>query len=193
MKKKYLALFLSTTLLASSFPATALAAHQVRSNKDVMWVFDGDTITAKGFPAEYNGDTVYMSYSEYDENWSGIPYTGHKFTAKVKNGQASFRLDGTEKDGLYKMLIYIFSYLAIINLATFIVYAVDKYKAIHEQWRISEATLMTMSAVGGSLGGLLAMYTFRHKTKKKKFTVGLPVMLSIQAVLVLLLLECVQL
>ena len=103
MKKKYLALFLSTTLLASSFPATALAAHQVRSNKDVMWVFDGDTITAKGFPAEYNGDTVYMSYSEYDENWSGIPYTGHKFTAKVKNGQASFRLDGTEKDGLYKM------------------------------------------------------------------------------------------
>ena len=97
------------------------------------------------------------------------------------------------KDGLYKMLIYIFSYLAIINFATFIVYAVDKYKAIHEQWRISEATLMTMSAVGGSLGGLLAMYTFRHKTKKKKFTVGLPVMLSIQAVLVLLLLECVQL
>jgi uncharacterized membrane protein YsdA (DUF1294 family) len=97
------------------------------------------------------------------------------------------------KDGLYKMLIYIFFYLAIINLATFIVYAVDKYKAIHEQWRISEATLMTMSAVGGSLGGLLAMYTFRHKTKKKKFTVGLPVMLSIQAVLVLLLLECVQL
>jgi uncharacterized membrane protein YsdA (DUF1294 family) len=97
------------------------------------------------------------------------------------------------KDELYKMLIYIFYYLAIINLATFIVYAVDKYKAIHEQWRISEATLMTMSAVGGSLGGLLAMYTFRHKTKKKKFTVGLPVMLSIQAVLVLLLLECVQL
>lgn len=91
------------------------------------------------------------------------------------------------------MLIYIFYYLAIINLATFIVYAVDKYKAIHEQWRISEATLMTMSAVGGSLGGLLAMYTFRHKTRKKKFAVGLPVMLSIQAVLVLLLFEFVQL
>ncbi len=103
MKKKYLALFLSATLLASALPSTAFAAHQVRGNKDVMWVFDGDTITAKGFPAEYNGDTVYMSYSEYDENWSGIPYTGHKFTAKVKNGQASFRLDGNEKDGLYKM------------------------------------------------------------------------------------------
>ena len=103
MKKKYLALLLSATLLTSAFPATALAAHQVRGNNNVMWFFDGNTITAKGFPAEYNGDTVYMSYSEYDENWSGIPYTNHESKTKVKNGQASFRLDGKEKDGLYKM------------------------------------------------------------------------------------------
>lgn len=103
MKKKYLALFLSAALLVSAFPATALAAHQVRGGKDVMWVFDGNTITAKGFPAEYNGDMVYMSYSEYDENWNGIPYTGHKYIAKIKDGKVSFRLDGNEKDGLYKM------------------------------------------------------------------------------------------
>ena len=103
MKKKYLALFLSAALLVSAFPATALAAHQVRGSKEVLWVFDGENITAEGFPDEYNGDTVYMSYWQYDENWSSIPYTGHEFTAKVKNGKASFRLDGTEKDGLYKM------------------------------------------------------------------------------------------
>ena len=103
MKKKYVALFLSATLLISAVPTTAFAAHQVRGNQDVMWVFDGDTITAEGFPAEYNGDTVYMSYWQYDENWSSIPYPGHEFTAKVKNGQASLRLDGKEKDGLYKM------------------------------------------------------------------------------------------
>ena len=104
MKKKYLALLLSTLLLASAFPSTAFAAHQVRGNKDVMWIFDGNTITAEGFPAEYNGDTVYMSYIQYDENWSSIPYTGHEFQTKVKNGKASFRLDGNEKDGLYKMM-----------------------------------------------------------------------------------------
>ena len=103
MKKKYLALLLSAALLVSAFPATALAAHQVRGSKDVMWVFDGETITAEGFPAEYNGDTVYMSYWQYDENWSSIPHTGHEFTAKVKDGKAIFHLDGKEKDGLYKM------------------------------------------------------------------------------------------
>ena len=103
MKKKYLALFLSAALLVSAFPATALAAHQVRGSKDVMWVFDGDTITAEGFPAEYNGDTVYMSYGQYHEDWSSIPYTGHELKTKVKNGKASFHLAGTEKDGLYKM------------------------------------------------------------------------------------------
>ena len=73
MKKKYLALLLSAALLVSAFPVTAMAAHQVRGSKDVMWVFDGETITAEGFPAECNGDTVHMSYQQFDENWSIIP------------------------------------------------------------------------------------------------------------------------
>lgn len=103
MKKKYLAFLLSAAVLTASLPSTAFAAHMVRGNQDVVWVFDGENITAEGFPAEYNGDTVYMSYWQYDENWSAIPFTGHEFTAKVKNGKASFRLDGKEKDGLYQM------------------------------------------------------------------------------------------
>ena len=103
MKKKYLALLLSASLLVSAFPATALAAHQVRGSQDVMWVFDGETITAEGFPAECNGDTVHMSYQQFDENWSIIPFTGQSFSAKIKDGTAAFHLKGTEKDGLYQM------------------------------------------------------------------------------------------
>lgn len=110
MKKKYLALLLSAALLVSAFPATALAAHQVRGDKTVMWVFDGDTITAEGFPAEYNGATVYMAYGQHNEDWSSIPYTSNKFTTTVKNGKAVFHLEGNEKDGLYQQINTSFKY-----------------------------------------------------------------------------------
>ena len=85
------------------------------------------------------------------------------------------------------MTIYIFSYLAVINFVTFIVYAVDKYKAIHDKWRISEATLLTFAGIGGSFGALMSMYTFRHKTKKPKFTVSVPAMFMVHVVIVGLL------
>jgi uncharacterized membrane protein YsdA (DUF1294 family) len=56
----------------------------------------------------------------------------------------------------------------------------DKFKARKKLWRIPEATLMTVAALGGSIGSLLGMYTFRHKTKHIKFTLGIPVILVIQ-------------
>ena len=61
-------------------------------------------------------------------------------------------------------------YLIIINLITFIVFGVDKRAAIKKRSRIRVSTLLTLSFVGGSLGGLIAMYLFRHKTKKLQFT-----------------------
>ena len=76
-------------------------------------------------------------------------------------------------------------YLLIINAAGFLLMLVDKYKARNNLWRIPEATLMTVAAVGGSLGSLLGMYCFRHKTKHPKFTVGVPFLLIVQAILLL--------
>ena len=62
---------------------------------------------------------------------------------------------------------------------------VDKFKAKKNLWRIPEATLMTVAALGGSIGSLLGMYTVRHKTKHVKFTVGIPAILILQIALVL--------
>ena len=73
-------------------------------------------------------------------------------------------------------------YLIIINVITFVIFGVDKYKAIRQEWRIRESTLLGLALIGGSIGGWLAMYIFHHKTKKVKFFVGIPVILVIQIV-----------
>ena len=70
-------------------------------------------------------------------------------------------------------------YLIAVNAASFILMIVDKYKAKIKLWRIPEATLMGVAAIGGSLGALIGMYTVRHKTKHPKFTVGIPLLLII--------------
>lgn len=59
----------------------------------------------------------------------------------------------------------------------------DKYKARKKLWRIPEATLLGVAAIGGSVGSLIGMYTVRHKTKHPKFTLGIPVILAVQIVL----------
>jgi len=74
-------------------------------------------------------------------------------------------------------------YLLVINIITFVLFAVDKWKAIHGRWRIRTITLMGFALAGGTVGGLLAMYIFRHKTKTASFTVGLPVMLVVHVVI----------
>lgn len=73
-------------------------------------------------------------------------------------------------------------YLLIINAAGFALMLADKRKAKKNRWRIPEATLMGIAALGGSVGSLLGMYTVRHKTKHLKFTLGIPVILALQVV-----------
>lgn len=86
-------------------------------------------------------------------------------------------------------LEYIFAiYIAIVNLIAYILYATDKYKSKKTGWRISERALIISALVGGSVGALLAMKMFRHKTKHKKFTLGVPFILVLQIILLLLLL-----
>ena len=75
---------------------------------------------------------------------------------------------------------YLMIYLAIINALSFLLMLIDKQKARKKRWRIPERTLQGVSAIGGSLGGLLGMYLFRHKTLHKQFSIGIPLMLICQ-------------
>ena len=68
-------------------------------------------------------------------------------------------------------------YLLTINIITFIIYGIDKYKSIKHKYRISENTLIILAILGGSLGALMGMISFHHKTKKKKFTILIPIVL----------------
>lgn len=78
---------------------------------------------------------------------------------------------------------YLLAYLLIINALGFTLMLVDKFKAKKNLWRIPEATLMTVAALGGSIGSLAGMYTVRHKTQHIKFTAGIPVILALQIIL----------
>ena len=73
-------------------------------------------------------------------------------------------------------------YLGIINVITFLAFAIDKLHAIKGKRRIRIITLLGLAFVGGSLGALLGMYTLRHKTKVYYFTVGVPLIMIMQAV-----------
>lgn len=73
-------------------------------------------------------------------------------------------------------------YLVIINLVTFGAFAVDKMAAMEHKSRIRIVTLLALAFFGGSLGGLTAMCLLRHKTQKDYFTVGIPLMMVMQAV-----------
>ena len=80
------------------------------------------------------------------------------------------------------MRIFVY-YLIFINVLTFLFYGIDKRKARKSRWRISETTLILLAIVGGSIGALLGMYVFHHKTKHKKFVLGVPAILVIQIAL----------
>ena len=71
----------------------------------------------------------------------------------------------------------VYIYLIIINLVTFAVFGIDKFNAIRV------ATLFRLSLIGGSIGGLSAMYLFRHKTRKLNFTLGIPLILFVQIII----------
>ena len=78
-------------------------------------------------------------------------------------------------------------YLFIINAVGFAVMLADKHKAKKNLWRIPEATLLSIAAVGGSIGVYAGMRLFRHKTLHLKFSLGVPIILAIQIILCILI------
>lgn len=77
----------------------------------------------------------------------------------------------------------ILSVILIINVLTFLLYGIDKWKAKRARWRIPESVLLGMAAVGGSVGAWLGMRVWHHKTQHKKFRYGVPAILLAQIVL----------
>ncbi len=71
-------------------------------------------------------------------------------------------------------------YLIGINVIAFIIYGIDKLKAKRNQWRVPEKTLLFLAIIGGSIGALVAMKVFRHKTKHLLFTIGVPLIIILQ-------------
>lgn len=82
------------------------------------------------------------------------------------------------------MLYYIIgAYLALINIVLFVLFGRDKAAAQRGARRTPETTLLALAVIGGSLGGLLGMLLFRHKTRKPAFRIGLPLILIVQLLL----------
>jgi len=73
-------------------------------------------------------------------------------------------------------------YLVVINLIAFLAMCIDKKRAKWGKWRIKESTLFTLVFLGGGIGGIAGMYTFRHKTKKVRFVIGFPLILIVEVV-----------
>lgn len=79
------------------------------------------------------------------------------------------------------------AYLLIINALAFLFMLVDKHRARKNKWRIPESRLLLTAILGGSVGTLAGMYLARHKTKHPKFTIGVPLILAVQILMVILL------
>ena len=86
-----------------------------------------------------------------------------------------------------KMLKYIIIYFILVNFIAFLMYGMDKKKAIDGKYRIAERTLVLIGVIGGSIGAMAGMKVFHHKTKHKKFVYGLPLIFMLQCFFVCLL------
>lgn len=81
------------------------------------------------------------------------------------------------------MLAIISGILLTLNLLTFIIYGIDKFKAKKSKWRIPESTLLLLAVFGGSIGAWLGLQVWRHKTQHKIFYIGIPVIMAVQMAL----------
>ena len=83
-----------------------------------------------------------------------------------------------------KHLHVVLIYLVVINVVTFFMYGIDKWKAKNSKWRIRETALLGLAVLGGSIGAWLGMKVWHHKTQHKKFKYGVPAIIIVQLALI---------
>ena len=88
--------------------------------------------------------------------------------------------------------LYITVFLLSVNVIAFFMYGIDKWKAKKDKWRTSEATLLWLAIIGGSIGAWLGMKVWHHKTMHKKFRYGLPLIIIVQIALIIFAYECIM-
>ncbi|MBQ2824450.1 MAG: DUF1294 domain-containing protein [Oscillospiraceae bacterium] len=81
------------------------------------------------------------------------------------------------------VFVILVAYIIVINIIGWVLPIIDKKKAQNNQWRIRESTLFIVSALGGSIAMLASMKKFRHKTKHKRFMIGIPLIIAVQIIL----------
>lgn len=87
------------------------------------------------------------------------------------------------------VITLLLTYFTAVNLAGFILMGIDKYKAKKRAFRIPEATLFIVAIIGGSIGSIVGMYAFRHKTRHRSFVYGMPFILIVQIALIVAVLN----
>ena len=81
----------------------------------------------------------------------------------------------------------ILTYLVIINIAAFIAFGIDKWRAQNNAWRIPETTLFLLAIIGGSIGAEIGMHVWHHKTRHLSFIIGIPIILLLQIIVICLI------
>lgn len=76
-------------------------------------------------------------------------------------------------------------YLILINIVAFLAMFIDKKKAEKGKWRTKESTLLILAVIGGSIGAIIGMYVFHHKTQKPRFFIGIPIIIVLQILLII--------
>ena len=79
----------------------------------------------------------------------------------------------------------VLAYFITVNVLGLVLFGIDKWKAKHDKWRISEATLLSVTIIGGSIGAWVGMKVWHHKTMHKKFKYGIPLVIVLQFALLL--------
>ena len=84
-----------------------------------------------------------------------------------------------------KLETLLLTYLLLINILSFALFAIDKIKAKRKKWRISEKILLSISIIGGAIGSLIAMVVFKHKLSKKIFYIGVPILIILNKIAII--------
>ena len=87
--------------------------------------------------------------------------------------------------GLTNYILYFMIYIIVINLIGILIIYIDKRRAMYGRWRIPEKTLIIIALLGGSIGCMVGMKLFRHKTQKIKFVLGYPTILIAEAIIII--------